>query len=197
MPRDSKVPLCITKIQVHEEGGFRCIMARARHIEIPTCIPPITLVRTFRETITNENWDYQRVEGSKMVHRWAIIMPLVNAAKTLGIKVISGPYKGVEMITWSHVEGSSGAIHYISCMIPNSITDSDMKSLAEHWISKLDREPWKWTFRERSMLGYLLPTYKKSRKGFALIGLSTGKNDWPIEITTKLPYNGDFVEEQE
>ncbi len=172
-------------------------MARARHIEIPTCVPPVTLVRAFRETITNASWDYQRVEGSKMVHRWAIIMPLVNAAKTLGIRVISGPYKGVEMVTWSHVEGSSGAIHYISCMIPNSITDSDMKSLAEHWISKLDRVPWKWTFRERSMLGYLLPTYKKSRKGFALIGLSTGKNDWPIEITTKLPSNHDFLEEQE
>ena len=172
-------------------------MARARHIEIPTCVPPVTIVRAFRETITNQNWNYQRVEGSKMVNRWAIIMPLLNAAKTLGIKVTSGPYEGVEMITWSHVEGSSGAVHYISCMIPNSILDEDIKSLAEHWISKFPRAPWKWTFRERSTLGYLLPTYKKSRKGFSMIGLPVGKNDWPVEITTNLPLSSNSEEEQE
>ena len=172
-------------------------MSRAKHVEIPTCIPPVTLVRAFRETILEQDWDYQRVEGSKMVHRWAIIMPLVNAAKTLGIRITSGPFKGMEMISWSHVEGSSGAVHYISCMIPNTIDEENTRCIMEHWISKLPREPWKWTFRERSTLGYFLPTYKRSRKAFSLMGIPTGKGDWPVKVTTKFPNLSNSEEEQE
>ena len=60
------------------------------------------------------------------------------------------------------------------------IESPQCKALVHLWASKLPRCPWKWTFGERSSVGFLLPVWRRSRKNFAKVGLS----EWPFTTQT-------------
>jgi hypothetical protein len=44
----------------------------------------------------------------------------------------------------------------------------------------MDRCPWRWTFGERSKVGYLLPVWRQSRRRFTDLGFNTKKGGWPV-----------------
>ena len=148
-------------------------------LEIATCIPPAGLVRALRELVQEAAWKFERNEGSRMVDRFAIIMPLTTSVRSIGVNILTGPYKGLQFTAWSHVEGSSGAIHKVEWRVPKQMDPRDFHFIIKHWVAKLPRAPWKWTFRERSRLGYLLPTYRRSKRSFTSLGIPTNKGDWP------------------
>ena len=157
-------------------------MAKARQrgmLEITTCVPPGALVRSLRELAQAADWRIERVESSRIVDRFAIIMPLTTSARTIGINLLSGPMEGLQMASWSHVEGSAGAIHKVEWRVPKQVAASDFHLLVRHWTARLPRAPFKWTFGERSRLGFLLPTYRRSKRTFTTLGVPTGKGEWP------------------
>ena len=39
--------------------------------------------------------------------------------------------------------------------------------------------PFRWTFGERSMVGYFLPEFRRSRRMFERRGVPTGRSRWP------------------
>jgi hypothetical protein len=51
----------------------------------------------------------------------------------------------------------------------------------------MDRCPWRWSFGERSKVGYLLPVWRQSRRRFSDLGFNTKKDGWPIEIQGRWP----------
>ena len=60
----------------------------------------------------------ERHEGSRMVDRFAIIMPMTQTARTLGIRVLDGPLRGLEVTSWSETRGSAGSLNVVSWLIP-------------------------------------------------------------------------------
>jgi hypothetical protein len=46
----------------------------------------------------------------------------------------------------------------------------------------MDRCPWRWTFGERSKVGYLLPVWRQSRRRFSNLGFNTKKSGWPVAV---------------
>ena len=182
-------------------------MARVKQrgvLEIATCIPPAALVRAMRELADEATWEFERTEGSRLVDRFAIIMPLTSAARSIGINILDGPFKGLQFTSWSHVEGSSGAIHKVEWRVPRHMDPRDFHALVQHWTARLPRAPWLWTFGERSTLGFFLPTYRRSKRSFTSLGVPTSKGDWPQspdslgiwppeDLHTRLP----FMDEEE
>ena len=83
-------------------------------VEFSTCLKPIEMVRQLRQIVVDLGWTYERIEAVRTVDRFAIIIPLTQLAKSLGIKITSGPFKGMEMLSWSQTPGSSGSLHYTS-----------------------------------------------------------------------------------
>lgn len=148
-------------------------------LEISTCVNPGAQIRALRELAQEAGWEIERIEGSRLVDRFAIIMPLTSSARTLGLVLKSGPMQGLHMTTWSHVEGSSGAIHKVEWRVPRQIAPQDFHYLVRHWTAHLPRAPFNWTFSERSRLGYLLPTYRRAKRTFTTLGVPTGKGQWP------------------
>ena len=106
-------------------------------------------------------------------------MPMAQSTRTLGVTVTSGPLRGLNLTAWSEVRGTSGKIHCISWLFPGGFDVEENIDILQNWVANLPRCPWKWTFGERSSVGYLLPNWHRSKKKFARYGFDVRKGAWP------------------
>lgn len=154
-------------------------MVRRATQDFEVSVSPVQSIKAFRILAEEAGWAMERHEGSRMVDRFAIIMPMTQKTRTLGIRILDGPLRGLEVTSWAETRGSSGALNMISWLLPGGLEHPLTQSLLQNWVSRLPRCPWRWSFGERSKIGFLLPVWKRSRKKFAKLGFSVGKNDWP------------------
>jgi|TARA_B100000085_G_scaffold114602_1_gene104419 hypothetical protein len=150
-------------------------MVSSRTIEIPVSINPTDAIRAMREIGESEGWAMERIDDSTIVQRWAIIVPITRSTRVLGIQVNGGKSDGLILRTWSFIPGSAGRISFVSFSIPDSFDGLDWNDFLEEWVSRLPRCPWKWSFIERSVIGYLIPEFRISRKRFANEGIDLNK----------------------
>tara|TARA_S200000501_G_scaffold160895_1_gene151729 strand:- start:884 stop:1327 length:444 start_codon:yes stop_codon:yes gene_type:complete len=146
-------------------------MHSTRVLEIPVSITATDAVRYFRIACENRGWAGSRLEESKVVHRWAIIMPITNSARVLGMEIEEGIAEGLSLRAWSYTPGSAGIVTIVSFEIPESIDGEVWLSFLRDWTDSLPRCPWKWSFWERSMIGYFIPEFRKSKRVFSSEGL--------------------------
>ena len=168
-------------------------MVKLQTVEFSTCLKPTEMIRELRQIVVNSGWEYERIDGVRTVDRFAIIMPITQLAKSLGIKITTGPYSGLEMLSWSHTPGSSGSLHFTSWCFPITINQENIERLIKLWSTKLSRKPWKWTFGERSVIGYFHPVFGKSKNFYKNLGFDVKAKMWPIEVDVDL--STDFEEE--
>ena len=146
-------------------------MVKTRLLEIPVNLEPIDVIRAMRLIAESNNWETKRIEDTKMVHRWAIIVPITSQARVIGFKVNSNEMKDFTIRSWSQTPGSAGKITYVSFEIPKSIEGEIWKGILQEWISLLPKCPWKWTFLEKSVIGYMIPEFRRSIKLFKKEGI--------------------------
>ena len=151
-------------------------MVVTRLIEIPVSITPTDGIRALRQIGESRGWTMRRVQETRMVHRWAIIVPISRQARVLGLVVEDGEAIGLSIRSWSFVPGSAGRLSMVAFEVPRSIEGEKWKELLSEWIQSLPRCPWKWSFSERSMIGYFLPEFRRSRVLFSSEGLEI--SDW-------------------
>jgi hypothetical protein len=147
-------------------------MLKRKEFVLEVSTSPIENIKSFRRIIEANNWEITSHEGSRLVDRFAIIMPMAQSARTLGIEVLDGPLQGLEIHTWAETKGSAGAINMAAWTIPGGGGNEAAKEIIREWATSLPRCPWKWSFGERSKIGYLLPVFRRSRKVFARLGLT-------------------------
>ena len=159
------------------EGLEGFLMMSSRLVEIPVSVTPTDAIRAIREIGEHNNWKMRRLEEAKMVNRWAIVMPISKMARVLGISVEDGEAKGFSMRVWSHTPGSAGKITKVSFEIPIEIDGEIWTKILNQWVSRFERCPWKWSFGERSMIGYFQPEFYKSRSQLKKEGIDITKWD--------------------
>ena len=159
------------------EGLEGFLMMSSRIVEIPVSVTPTDAIRAIREIGEHNNWKMRRLEEAKMVSRWAIVMPISKMARVLGITVEDGEAKGFSMRVWSHTPGSAGKITKVSFEIPIEIYGEIWTKILNQWVSRFERCPWKWSFGERSMIGYFQPEFYKSRSQLKKEGIDITKWD--------------------
>ena len=152
-------------------------MVAKREFILEVSTTPAQNIKALRQQGENMDWSMTRHEGSRMVDRFAIIMPMVQSARTLGLSFDDGALSGLEMHTWQETTGSSGAVCKTAWTIPGGIENPEARTLIQQWAAQLPRCPWKWTFGERSVVGFLLPVWRRSRRAFAKLGLDS----WPVK----------------
>ena len=150
-----------------------------RLLKLETSVTPATAVRALRQLATSAGWKCHRISGSRLVDRWAIIMPIAQATRSLGLVIDDGPLAPLAVQAHSHVQGSAGSICIVEWLIPDSIEGDDWRLLLKHWVTRHPRCPWRWTFRERSLIGFLLPVFRRSRRTFSDEGIATERGAWP------------------
>ena len=138
-------------------------MASSRLLEIPVSITPTDAIRALREIGESRGWEMRRIQESRMVHRWAIVVPISRQARVLGLVVEDGEAAGLSIRSWSYVPGSAGRLSTVSFEVPRQMEGENWTSLLREWSDSLPRCPWKWSFGERSMIGYFLPEFRRSR----------------------------------
>jgi len=151
-------------------------MVVTRLIEIPVSITPTDGIRALRQIGESRGWTMRRVQETRMVHRWAIIVPISRQARVLGLVVEDGEAIGLSIRSWSFVPGSAGRLSMVAFEVPRSIEGEKWKELLSEWVQSLPRCPWKWSFSERSMIGYFLPEFRRSRVLFSSEGMDI--SDW-------------------
>ena len=159
------------------EGLEGFLMMSSRLVEIPVSVTPTDAIRAIREIGEHNNWKMRRLEEAKMVNRWAIVMPISKMARVLGISVEDGQAKGFSMRVWSHTPGSAGKITKVSFEIPIEIDGEIWTKILNQWVSRFERCPWKWSFGERSMIGYFQPEFYKSKSQLKKEGIDITKWD--------------------
>ena len=152
------------------------VMASSRLLEIPVSITPTDAIRALREIGELRGWEMRRIQESRMVHRWAIVVPISRQARVLGLVVEDGEAAGLSIRSWSYVPGSAGRLSTVSFEVPRQMEGENWTSLLREWSDSLPRCPWKWSFGERSMIGYFLPEFRRSRTAFRGEGVDT--DDW-------------------
>ena len=168
-------------------------MVRKVTTDLEVSVSPVQCVKTFRKLVEQAGWEIERHEGARLVDRFAIIIPMAQTTRTIGIKILDGPLRGLELACWSETRGSHGAINIASFLLPGGPKLPITKSLIDNWVAGLPRCPWRWTFGERSKIGFLLPVWRKARTKFAKLGFDTSKKAWPYQARLSWP----FVNEQE
>jgi hypothetical protein len=158
-------------------------MAVPRHLKVETCISPTDAIRALRQLVVEANWSARRISGSRLIDRWAVIVPIAQAARTIGIVIENGPLKDVGMEAYSHVQGAAGSLTIVEWLIPNEL-EKEWRTLFAQWAARLPKCPWKWTFGERSTIGFLLPVWRRSKRTFKNQGVNVDKSAWP---DTNLP----------
>ena len=108
--------------------------------------------------------------------------------------VKDGPLRGLELVCWSETRGSSGAINIASWLLPGGQEHPLTRNLIHNWVALLPRCPWRWSFGERSKIGYLLPVWRKSKKKFAKLGFNVKSKQWPI--VAQEPWFGSTTSEE-
>ena len=93
-------------------------MLKRREFKLEVSTTPIENIKAFRRIASSNGWSLQSHEGSRLVDRFAIIMPMAQNARTLGLEILDGPLKGLEMHSWAETKGSAGAINVSSWIIP-------------------------------------------------------------------------------
>mgnify|MGYP001186580108 CR=1 FL=1 len=151
-------------------------MVVTRLIEIPVSITPTDGIRALRQIGEKRGWTMRRVQETRMVHRWAIIVPVSKQARVLGLVVDEGEAVGLSIRSWSFVPGSAGRISMVAFEVPRSLEGIQWKEMLSEWAESLPRCPWKWSFSERSMIGYFLPEFRRSRTLFSSEGVDI--KDW-------------------
>ena len=151
-------------------------MVVTRLIEIPVSITPTDGIRALRQIGESRGWNMRRVQETRMVHRWAIIVPISRQARVLGLVVEDGEAIGLSIRSWSFVPGSAGRLSMVAFEVPRGIEGGKWKELLFEWSQSLPRCPWKWSFSERSMIGYFLPEFRRARALFSSEGVDI--SDW-------------------
>ncbi|MCH2267818.1 MAG: hypothetical protein DSY41_04885 [Candidatus Poseidoniales archaeon] len=151
-------------------------MASSRLLEIPVSIAPTDAIRALRLIGESRGWSMHRIEESRMVHRWAIVVPISRQARVLGLVVDDGEAVGLSIRSWSYIPGSAGRLSTVSFEVPRQLEGESWTSLLREWSDSLPRCPWKWSFGERSMIGYFLPEFRRSRVLFR--GERIDIDDW-------------------
>jgi len=151
-------------------------MASSRLLEIPVSIAPTDAIRALRLIGESRGWSMHRIEESRMVHRWAIVVPISRQARVLGLVVDDGEAVGLSIRSWSYIPGSAGRLSTVSFEVPRQLEGESWTSLLREWSDSLPRCPWKWSFGERSMIGYFLPEFRRSRVLFR--GERVDVDDW-------------------
>jgi hypothetical protein len=162
-------------------------MVRRATLDLEVSISPVHAIKTLRLLAEEAGWAMERHEGSRLVDRFAIIMPMAQSTRTLGLRILDGPLRGFEMTTWSETRGSAGALNIISLVLPGGVDHPLIQTLLQHWVARSPRCPWYWTFSERSKVGYMLPVWRKSRKKFRELGFDIKKKGWPNEPVSGWP----------
>ena len=162
-------------------------MVRKATLDLEVSVSTVQAIRVLRELAEEAGWSLERHEGSRLVDRFAIIMPMAQTARTLGLKVLDGPMQGMELTCWSETRGSSGAVNIASWLVPGGPEEPLFRNLVHHWVARMDRCPWRWTFGERSKVGYMLPIWRQSRRRFSDLGINTSKGAWPLLMDKAWP----------
>ena len=171
-------------------------MVRRASTDFELSVSPVHCIRALRLVLEDTGWSLERHEGARMVDRFAIIMPMTQTTRTLGLKVTNGPLKGLEMTCWAETKGSAGAINISSWILPGGINDKTIRSLLKSWVANLPRCPWHWTFYERSKIGYLLPVWRRSKRAFTRLGFNTRSKVWPLDDNEHIFENSTLGEQE-
>ena len=116
-------------------------MHSTRVLEIPVSITATDAVRYFRIACEERGWEGSRLEESRVVHRWAIIVPLTNSARVLGMEIEGGIADGLSLRAWSYTPGSAGVVTMISFEVPDSIDGDEWLTFLRDWTCLLYTSP--------------------------------------------------------
>ena len=156
-------------------------MARPRSEPLEVHITPTQAIRALRELAEVASWEWERDEGRRLVDRMMIIMPIAQATRTFRLAILSGDGKGLILTAWEEVPGSGGGVTKVEWIVPGHLPGHPFRELLAAWCSRHPNCPWRWSFGQRSMIGFLLPVWRRSRREFRRFKLDTTRKGWPLK----------------
>ena len=70
-------------------------MLKRKEFILEVSTSPIENVKAFRVIAESNDWSFATHEGSRLVDRFAIIIPMAQSARTLGLELEEGPLQGL------------------------------------------------------------------------------------------------------
>ncbi len=97
-------------------------------------ITPTQAIRALRELAEVASWEWERDEGSRLVDRMMIIMPIAQATRTFRLAILSGDGKGLILTAWEEVPGSGGGVTKVEWIVPGHLTGGPFRELLRHGV---------------------------------------------------------------
>ena len=112
-------------------------MLKRKEFTLEVSTSPIENIKALRLLAESNDWSLTTHEGSRLVDRFAIIIPMAQSARTLGLEVMDGPLKGLELHSWAETKGSAGAINMAAWTIPGGQGNEEAMDLIREWAKSL------------------------------------------------------------
>ena len=142
-------------------------------------VTPRDAVRATRLLSKRRGWRVASIESTRVVDRFVIIAPLTSGVPTIGLE-IETPDGRIEMHAWTASPTSAGSLHHVEWKSSERGVSDLVKDIIIEWTLLCPRAPWKWTFGERSRVGYLLSEFRKAKRTFRDLGFEVKRHkEWP------------------
>ncbi|HJN54914.1 MAG TPA: hypothetical protein QF646_00835 [Candidatus Poseidoniales archaeon] len=163
-------------------------MISITRFESAVCVAPRDAVRAARLLSKRRGWGWTSIESTRVVDRFVIIAPLTSGVPTIGLE-IDTPSGHIEMHAWTASPTSAGSLHHIEWKSTSRGMTDLIKDIVIEWALLCPRAPWRWSFGERSRVGYLLSEFRKAKRAFKNLGFEVKRPKvWPPE--NQPPFDG-------
>ena len=139
--------------------------------ESPVSVPILESAGAIRAALEELGWPFERRKSTRLYSKFAYVLMVPKGAYVFQFKLKEISEAVIE--TWETDISSSGRVSRLK-VDGYLLEETDkIRKFLECYRKAVGREPWHFTFRERSQAGYLLPEFGRAKRAWASFGFDT------------------------
>ena len=124
-----------------------------------------------RAALEELGWPFDRSKSTRLYSKFAVVLMVPKGAYVFQFRLKDGSSAVIE--TWETEISSTGRMTRLRVEGFTLAEKDRIRSFLERYAQAAGREPWGFTFRERSQAGYLRPEFRQAKRAWASFGFDT------------------------
>src|SRR6267142_5605803 len=139
--------------------------------ESPVSVPILESAGAVRAALEELGWPFDRSKSTRLYSKFAYVLMVPKGAYVFQFKLKEVSQAVIE--TWETDISSSGRVSRLKVDGYTVAETENIRRFLELYRKACGRDPWHFTFRERSQAGYLLPEFGRAKRAWASFGFET------------------------
>ena len=147
------------------------IPATSLRWESPVNVEIVESAAAARAALEEMGLEFERKRTTRLYTKFAIVIMLPRGAYVFQFKVKGEPPLMIE--TWATEPSFSSRMTWLSVEGFRAADQEKVRQFLELYRRGVAKDPWRFSFGERSRAGYALPEFRQAKKAWASFGFDT------------------------